>query len=125
MPALPADIAAASRDAVTAAWADAAIAARYPSARDGSVEPADGYFDSVADAQTMIDARGALIGREARRFAVEVADLIWPTLAGTVPCFGLVDAEQAANGTLIAARFELDLESEKTTIELYGTKDMA
>jgi hypothetical protein len=125
MPALPADIAAASRDVVTATWADAAIAARYPSARDGSVEAAEGYFDSVADAQAMVSARGTLIGVEARRFAVEVADVLWPALAGTVPCFALTDGEQAASGTLIAARFELDLESNKTTVELYGTKDMA
>ena len=62
MPATPADIAAASRDVVVATWSDATIAGRYPSARDGSVQPEDGFFDAIADAQTVINARGALIG---------------------------------------------------------------
>ena len=117
MPAAYADIAAASRDAVVATWSDAAIAARYPGAIDGTVQPAEGFFDSVADAQAVIDARAQLIGRERRRFAVDVADLIWPELPMQAR---LVDAEQRIDGGVGIARIEVDLESGTTSLETFG-----
>ena len=120
MPATPADIAAGSRDVQLATWADATIAARYPTARDGSIQPSAGYFDDPVDAQAMIDARGALIGTERRRFAVGVQDLLWPTPETGLPQVTLIDAEQVANGGFFAARIELDLDAETTTYELFG-----
>lgn len=120
MPALPNDIAAASRDVVTATWADPAIAARYPSARDGSVAPADGYFDAVADAQAVVDARGALIGADRRRFSMIAHDIAWPSVSTALPQVRLVDAEQRADLPCLVARVELDLEAETTTYELFG-----
>jgi hypothetical protein len=121
MPADPADIGPAIRDVAVATWTDAAIVARYPSqARDGSASPADGYFDAIADAQTVVNARGAIIGTETRRFAVSVNDLEWPVISTSVPLFRLVDAEQGANVTLFASRIELDLENEVTALELFG-----
>lgn len=120
MPATAADIAAASRDVVTATWADATIAGRYPTARDGSIDPATGYFDAIADAQTVVDARGALIGTERRRFSVTAYDLIWPTVSTASPCVQLVDAEQGVNAVHLDARIELDLEAETTTFEMLG-----
>lgn len=120
MAATSADIAAASRDAVDATWADATIGARYPSARDGSVTPSEGYFDSIADAQTVINARGLLLGVERRRFTAVVADVLWPLLSTGVPQVQLIDAENSVNGGFLAARIELDLEAETTTYELFG-----
>lgn len=120
MPAAPADIAAASRDAVTVTWESAAVAARYPSARDGSKEPATGFFDRVADAQTVADARGALLGAEARRFTAIADEPVWPDLAGGAPCARLIDAEQDVDATLIMARIEIDLEAGTTSFELFG-----
>ena len=120
MPALTADIAAATRDAVTAFWSSGTIAARYPGARDGSVTPDDGYFDSITDAQTIIDARAALIGTERRRFVVVVQEIIWPDLSTGLPQIRLIDAEQAVDATFIVARIEIDLEAETTTYELFG-----
>ncbi|WP_010218844.1 hypothetical protein [Sphingomonas sp. PAMC 26621] len=120
MSALPADIAAASRDVVTGTFANTAIAARYPSARDGSVSPSTGYFDAVGESATVATARGALIGVERRRFAVGVADVIWPSVSTGLPQVRLVDADQSVDGTFLVARVELDLETETTTYELYG-----
>lgn len=120
MPATAADIAAASRDVAVATWADATIATRYPSARDGSVSPADGYFDDIADAQTVIDARGELIGVERRRFTVVVGDLVWPDLSAGLPQVRLIDTEQSVDAGFLVARVELDLEAETTTYELFG-----
>ncbi len=120
MPALPADIAAASREVAIATWSDATIAARYPAARDGSVTTALGYFDSAADADTIIDARGALIGAERRRFAVMAQDLVWPDPATGIPTARLIDDEQRADGAFLVARVELDLDAETSSFELFG-----
>jgi hypothetical protein len=120
MPATAADIAAASRDAAIATWSDAGIGSRYPSARDGSVTPATGFFDASGDAQTVIDARGALIGIERRRFTVGVDDLLWPAISTGLPQVQLIDGEQAVSATFLAARIEIDLEAETTSYELFG-----
>lgn len=120
MPAQSTDILAASRDVVVANWASATIAARYPGARDGSAAPDEGYFDSVGDAQTVIDARATLIGVERRRFAVTVQEVVWPDLSAGIPQARLVDTEQAVDGTFLVSRIEIDLENEATTYELFG-----
>lgn len=120
MPALQADIFAASRDSVMASWSDTAIGTRYPNARDGWTQPSTGYFDAIADAQTVINARGALIGVERRRFAVSAWGLSWPTVSTGLPLGQLIDVEQSANSSFISARFELDLEAETTNNELFG-----
>ena len=120
MPALTDDIAAASRDVVTLTWINEAAAARYPSARDGTVTPADGYFDTAADAQAVINARGALIGVERRRFTVGISDLLWSDVAAGIPQVRLVDGEQRAAGRFLVARIEIDLDAETTSYELFG-----
>lgn len=120
MPATTDDIAAASRDGVTASWTSATIAARYPSARDGMTQPAEGFFDNAADAQTMIDARASLVGVERRRFAAKVDEVVWPSVATELPQVRLVDAEQAVAGNLLVARIEIDLETETTNFETFG-----
>lgn len=120
MPATAADIAAGTREVTLATWESAAIAARYPSARDASTNPPRAFFDGAADAQTVADSRGALIGVERRRFAVTLAEVQWPDLAAGVPTVQLVDAEQAANLPALVARIEVDLESESTSYEVFG-----
>lgn len=120
MPALPADIGAASRDVALASWNDPAIAQRYPSARDGAAQPADGYFDAIADAQTVINARAALIGTERRRFTADTASLEWPDLSAGLPQAQLIDSEQAAVGNFLVSRIELDLDAETSSLELFG-----
>jgi hypothetical protein len=119
MAALPDDIAAVSRDAIVVTWYDAAIAARYPSARDGSETPSFGCFDSAADAATVIAARGSLIGTDRRRFAVSTAEVVWPDLA-TLPSARLIDVEHSVDTSCLQARLELDLEAENTNFELFG-----
>lgn len=120
MPALAADIAAGTRLATISSWSNATIKTRYPNARDGSAEVAEGFFDAATDCDTALTARGALIGTERRRFVVPVGDLLWIDPASGLPTYTLVDVEQAANGAFLLARYELDLEAETTTLELYG-----
>lgn len=120
MTATAADIAAATRKAIVSNWSSATIHTRYPNARDGLSSPAEGFFDANADADTALAARGALIGTERRRFTVKVADVIWIDPTAGIPTVTLVDAEQGVSGNFLVARYELDLEAETTTLELFG-----
>ena len=121
MAALPADIAAAARDAIKVTVSNATILSRFPRARDGLSAPATGYFDDDADALTNLTARQALIGVQGRRrFAVDVADVLLPDLSGALPSWTLIDAEQGVNGAFLAARIEVDFETETTSLELFG-----
>jgi hypothetical protein len=120
MAALPEDIAAASRDALAERWESAAIQARYPGARDAGSPPAEGFFDDPDDAQAAADQRGALLGVERRRFVAPVQALLWIDPTTGLPTYQLVDADQLVDAPCIPARFELDLERDETTLELFG-----
>jgi hypothetical protein len=97
-----------------------AIKARYPNtARDAQSNVPNGYFDLVADADAMLAARGALLGTERRRFAVEVDGLIWFD-ALTYPGVRLIDADMSVDLNCLVARWEIDLDNEITRFELLG-----
>lgn len=120
MPALPSDIAAASREAITESWESGTIKARYPGARDAGSPAGEGFFDDPDDAQAATGQRGDLLGVERRRFAVPVQDLLWIDPTEGIPTFQLVDGDQLVDAPCIPARFELDLENEETAAELFG-----
>jgi hypothetical protein len=119
MPALPSDIAAALRPQIVVSAEDAAIKSRFPTARDNSKEPAEGFFDSPTDAQSALDQRAALLGAVRRRFVVGVAD-IFDVPAGAVPTHRVIDAEQGLDAALLVARIEVDLEQEESKVEYFG-----
>ncbi len=118
MPATAADIAAGTRPAQIESWSSATMKSRYPNARDGSQSPAEGFFDSAANAVTAITARGALLGTERRRFQVVVNDLIWPTPELGLPTVILNDPEQGVSAVALVSRVEVDLEDEVTNYEV-------
>jgi hypothetical protein len=100
----------------------AAIKARFPNqARDDLNDPATGYFDLVADAQTVLTARAALQGVERSRFAVEVDGVI---LYDPIAYSGvrLIDPEATPPLDLLClvARWQVDFEVERSTFELLG-----
>jgi hypothetical protein len=120
MPALPADIAAGTRRARIESWSSPTIKARYPSARDGEAQPAEGMFDSAAHAQAALAQRAALFGVERRRFAVPAQDLLWPDPATAILIIHLKEPEQAMDGKTIPARIEINLNDEATSFEVFG-----
>lgn len=120
MPAIAADIARAMRRATIVEAENAALKAVYAQARDGRTTPATGYYDAAADAQAAMDARIDLIGVVRRRFAVPVAELVFPDLSSGVPVWTLIDAENDVNGKHLVARMEFDAEEEVTVMELFG-----
>ena len=141
MPATPARIgfvvsewrsAIASDSAVEALWGDAA---RDTSALKSKTDltgqtidaekPVETYFDNVADAQTVVNARLALLKAPRRRFEVQIGELLdfSGALAFTtaVPTIGFIEDEKAANLNCVLASIEaLDFETGNTTVQLWG-----
>lgn len=120
MTALPGDIGPAIRRASVETWSDPDIKARYPSARDGSLSSAEGFFDDPADAVDAIAARAALFGVERRRFTVEAAGLNWVDPVTGIPVIRLVDPDLSVDSNHLPARIELNLDQERTSFELFG-----
>lgn len=120
MAATPADIAAGTRRAQVLTWEDSDIQTRYPNARDGSLTPAEGFFDDAADADTVLAARGALIGVERRRFVVTAQDVEWPAPEDGLPTIALSDDGLAVDANHLPSRIEIDLEAETSTYGLFG-----
>lgn len=120
MPAQPSDIAAALRQQIVVSSEDATIKARFPSARDNSDEPAEGFFDLRAGAEAAGVQRRALIGMVRRRFAVTVDDMLFIDAAGMVPTHRLIDSEQGVDAAVMVGRVEVDLENEQTSLEYFG-----
>ncbi len=120
MPALPEDIGPALRAAVNAIWSDAAVKARFPSAKDGAIQPREGFFDSKADAQAIAAEAAVLQGAFRRRFTATADGEHWLDPSAGVPIAKLSDPEQAMAGFAITSRIEVDLNGERTNLELYG-----
>lgn len=121
MAALPADIAAASREAAIVIVSDATVLARFPNGRDGSKAPATGYCDNPGDTTTLLNARAALIGAQGRRrFLVRVTEALVPNLDAGLPCWRLIDAENGVDAVHLTGRLEVDFEEETTSLELFG-----
>lgn len=120
MPATATDIAAGTREAVIVTWSDPSLKTVFPSARDAEGAPSEGFFDDQTDAQAAIDQRGGLIGVPRRRFLAKVSGLLWLDPAAGIATATLVDGEQQVDGDFLIGRVELDLETETTTLELFG-----
>jgi len=119
MPAQVSDIAVAIRPARIESVENATLKARYPNARDGSTDPAEGFFDAGADAQTALAQRAVIQSAERRRFGVQAQTLDWPNPGSGLPMPRLIDPEQAVDATGLASRIELDLEAETTGYEVF------
>lgn len=119
MPALPSDIAAAIRERIVVSDEDTSIKTRFPTARDNSTDPAEGFFDLPEDAQTAVSQRASLIGETRRRFAVTVADIV-DIVPGTIPTHRVIDSEQGLDAPMLLARIEVDLEQDITQMEYFG-----
>lgn len=120
MPALPADAVRATRFARIVTRTDTAIQTAFNGARDANSSPDVGYFDLAADATAVLDIKAALVGVFRRRFIVNVADEVWIDPLTAIPTYTLVDAETGANGACLLTRLEVDMETERSNMELVG-----
>lgn len=115
-----ADIALGTRAQQVQSVENATIKSRYPNqARDARLDPPNGYFDVLTDADAVLTARQTLLGTERRRFAIEVDGLVWFDALAYVGV-RLVDTDMAVDLTCLVARWEIDLDNEVTRFELLG-----
>lgn len=117
-----ADVTEGTRPAQIETLSSSTMHSRYPSASDGGADPAEGFFDSAADAQTVLTARQGWFGSEVRRFQViGVQGLQWPASPPAILRLALTDVEEGLSAApTITARIEVDLETETTSYEVFG-----
>lgn len=120
MPALSADIIRATRRARIVTREDADIRERFPSAQDQIRTPEPGYFENAEDAASVLAIKASLTGVFRRRFAVAIdgEEMIDPT--NCIPTFQLCESELGFDGPVMAARWQFDLNTERTDIEVLG-----
>lgn len=120
MPALPADIVRATRAARIVTRVDTAIQTAFDGARDAAQSPERGFFETAADATTVLNMKAALSGTFRRRFVVSVADEVWIDPLAGIPTATLIDSESGFSGPALVTRVEVDLENETTSLEVLG-----
>jgi hypothetical protein len=120
MPALPSDIIRGTRRARIVTREDSAIKTRFPAARDQATAPERGFFETAADASSVLDLKAALTGAFRRRFAVVIDEVVWIDPSVGMQTFHLVDAELGFDGPVLVTRWRVDLERERTELEVLG-----
>lgn len=120
MSALPADVQRATRAARIVTLTDTALRTAYPAARDGLQSPEAGFFETAANAATVLAIKASLIGTYRRRFAVQVAGEIELDPTVTIPGYQLTDSELDVDAPVMLARIEVDLEAETCALEVFG-----
>jgi hypothetical protein len=87
-------------------------------------DPIEAYFDNVADAQAIADARQALLSPERRRFNVATVGLehglALNYLDGVIPNGHYVDTAKAADMDVLVAEVGFDFEKQRTSLRVWG-----
>jgi hypothetical protein len=120
MSALPPDIIRATRRARVVTREDTAIRDAFPDGRDQVIAPEPGFFESASDAAAVLELKAQLTGVFRRRFAVIESGIRWIDPGQGVPSFTLADGELGFNGPALLTRWRLDLNTERTEMELVG-----
>lgn len=120
MPALVADIQRATRKARVVTLTDTAIQSAYTGARDAIDAPDPGFFETAANASTVLALKQTLIGVFRKRYTVEIADEVWIDPLTAVPTWHLTDTETGVDADVLLTRIEVDLETETTSVEVLG-----
>jgi len=120
MAALPADIIRATRRARIVTREDAEIKARFHAARDQANAPEPGFFESAADATSVLALKAVLTGSFRRRFAVMIDEVVWIDPTAGIPTWHLTDTDLGFDGPVLITRWRVDLEAERTEIEVIG-----
>lgn len=112
---LPTDVIRATRPAKIVTWTGTRT-----TGRDGlkNIEP--GYFETAADATSVLEVKGELIGTNRRRFLIEAEGEVAVDPETEVPSFRIVDSELQADLPALLTRYEYDMETERTSLEVLG-----
>jgi hypothetical protein len=103
-----------------------AMQVRYGNLARISDDPIETFFDSVANAQIIADARQALLGTERRRFKPVVndaTDALALAYSQSAPLGRYIDTERSADMTVIISDMVIDLEKNSATFTVWGGDD--
>jgi len=123
MPATPADIAKYTNDGIVISQQDFTIRDNFPDALDSGDTIQEMFFDSVADAQEMLDERFALLSVVAPPHeGIEVTESLGLgqaiPIAPYVPCFRCIDAEQGIDEVLRTTSYAYDMGTDRFSVEV-------
>lgn len=123
MPATPARIGFVQSEFRRATSTTASVQTRYGSLARQTEDPVVTFFDNVADAQVVADARQALMSAERRRFRVSVSSVeeaFSLSYIGAVPKGRYVDTERNANLPVLVSEISIDLARLNAAFTVWG-----
>jgi hypothetical protein len=123
MPATPGRIGFISHEFRTVKSDNATVLTRFGDFARKVESPIETYFDSSADASTVMAQRHTLLGSARRRFEVEVQDV---SIFGSIdfsqvsPTVRLIDTERSFDGNALIVGMVADTQSDTLTLTLWG-----
>jgi hypothetical protein len=100
-----------------------AVQTRHGALARESADPVPTFFDNVADAQVIADARQALFSSERRLFEVAVrgtAEMAALDPEAGVPVGRFVDSERGVDRKVLIGQIEIDLAGGKSAAVIWG-----
>lgn len=124
MTATPARIRLCVREAEYATASDAAVLAARPDANDGYEAVIESFFDTVGDAQVMLNERFAFLKAVRTHEAAEADTPLTPgygiAVAPVVPKARMVDQSRGIDVTIPIRGLAVDMEGDRNSIEADG-----
>lgn len=123
MPATPSRIGFVQSEFRRAVSTTASVQTRYGALARQTEDPIPTFFDNVADAQIVADARQSLMSAERRRFRVGVSSVeeaLALSYIGAVPKGRYVDSERNANLPVLVSEITVDLSRLNAAFTVWG-----
>lgn len=102
---------------------DSTVDTKYGKLARKTDEPIETYFDDVADAQAICNARKTLLSADRRRFQQSVSGETFAlglTYNQTTPAVTVSDTERLANLSAAIVEIGIDFEAEKSSVMTWG-----
>lgn len=123
MPAIPSRIGFVQSEFRRATSTTSSVQTRYGSLARSTDDPVVTFFDNVADAQVIADARQTLMSAERRRFKVGVSSVeeaFALSYVGAVPKGRYVDSERNADLPVLISEITIDLSRLNAAFTVWG-----
>lgn len=108
---------------IVTAGPDSSVDTKYGKLARKTDEPIETYFDDIADAQAICNARKALLSADRRRFQQSIsgeAFALGLSYNQTTPAVTVVDSERQANLPAAIVEIGIDFEAGKSTVMTWG-----